>query len=148
MMMFVKRVDDSFDKKAKPRGVLKVSTQFIAVRGRASTPHPRGKRNRSRPQSPMSRSQSPMSRSRSRSPIMYRSQAHYKGSCAKCGKIGHSIAQCRHATDEEKTTFFKKVKESKANANANGKKPSKTNNKKVRYANDTKTYDGPDKDKH
>jgi hypothetical protein len=40
------------------------------------------------------------------------------------------------------------VKESKANANANGKKPSKTNNKKVRYANDTKTYDGPNKDKH
>ena len=150
MMMFVKRVDDSFDKKAKPRGILKISTQLVSVRGRAATPHPRGKRHRSRSrfQASMSRSQSPMPRSRSRSPMMYRSQSHYKGSCAKCGKIGHSIAQCRFATDEEKNTFFQKVKETKANANANGKKPSKTNNKKVRYANDTKTYDGPDKDKH
>ena len=60
-----------------------------------------------------------------------RSQSHYKGSCAKCGEIGHSIAQCRFAIDEEKNTFFQKVKESKANANANGKKPSKTNNKKL-----------------
>ena len=44
----------------------------------------------------------------------YRSQNHYKGACAKCGKEGHSIAICRYANVEEKTAFFKKVKETKA----------------------------------
>jgi hypothetical protein len=77
-----------------------------------------------------------MIRSRSQSPIAYRNQSHYKGNCAKCGKIGHSIAQCRFATDDDKKTFFNKVKESKAAAN------SKNDKKKVRFAKDAKTNDG------
>ncbi len=34
--------------------------------------------------------------------------------CAKCGKMGHSIYDCWHASEEEKDAFRKKVAESKA----------------------------------
>ena len=151
MMTFVKRVDDNFDRKPRVQGVLKSKPQFQTIRGRPATPHPRGKRNRSRGRSQTPyhlRSRSPMrSQSRSRSPFAYRTQSHYKGSCAKCGKMGHSIAQCRNATDEEKQAFFLKVKESKAKANDDNNKSSKAS-KKVKYASDAKTYDGPSDKNH
>ena len=148
IMAFVKRVDDSFDNKPQPQGILKVKTQLLTVRGRPATPHPRGKRFRSREGSRTFRfrSKSPM-RSRSQSPASYRTQSHYKGTCAKCGKTGHSIAQCRFATDEEKKAFFQKVKESKASKNDHNNKSLKPN-KKVRYANDVKTQDGPSNETH
>jgi hypothetical protein len=125
--------------------ILKVDVNgYRRTRGRTATPHPRGKRNRSiTSRSPsQSRSLSPMMRSRSQSPIAYRSQAHYKGNCAKCGKIGHSIAQCRNASESEKTAFFKKVKESK-NMNHVVNKNDKNDKKKVRFVDNVKTNDGP-----
>ena len=125
------------------KSILKVDINgYRRTRERSPTPFPRGKRNRSLSSRSPSRfennrrSPSPMIRSRSPSPIAYRNQSHYKGNCAKCGKIGHSIAQCRFATDDDKKTFFNKVKESKAAAN------SKNDKKKVRFAKDVKTNDG------
>jgi predicted Fe-S protein YdhL (DUF1289 family) len=78
----------------------------------------------------------------------YRSQNHYKGVCAKCGKEGHSIARCRHATAEEKNAFFKKVKETKARKASvyqnNDKSVKRTdNNKKVKF-NDNKMSQNSD----
>ena len=74
--------------------------------------------------------------------MSYRSQNHYKGICAKCGKEGYPIAKCRHATADEKAAFFKKVKETKArkaSAYQNIDKYVKRNaNKKVKF-NDNKT---------
>ena len=145
LVEFATRIDNLYKAMNKNRpmttitSILKVDVNgYRRTRGRAATPHPRGKRYRSvASRSPsQSRSQSPMMRSRSQSPLAFRSQSHYKGSCAKCGKIGHSIAQCRNATESEKTAFFKKVKESKDAMKKNDKK-------KVRFADDAKTKDGP-----
>ena len=125
------------------KSILKVDINgYRRTRERSPTPFPRGKRNRSLSSRSPSRSdayrrsRSPMIRSRSQSPIAYRSQSYYKGNCAKCGKIGHSIVQYRFATDDEQKAFFNKVKESKAAAN------SKNDKKKVRFAKDVKTNDG------
>ena len=76
------------------------------------------------------------------SPIPYRSQNNYKGTCAKCGKEGHSIARCRHATAAEKTAFFLKVKETKAKNASAYQSTDKSikrndNNKKVKFDNKT-----------
>ena len=67
-------------------------------------------------------------------PNTYRDQNQYKGQCAKCGKTGHNIARCFKATDKEKQDFFNEVKANKAKFKSV---------KKVRYADDVKTDDGP-----
>lgn len=38
---------------------------------------------------------------------------HYTGECAKCGKMGHSIYDCHHASEEDKQAFRDKVAETK-----------------------------------
>ncbi len=73
--------------------------------------------------------------------MSYRYQSHYKGTCAKCGKEGHSIAQCKYASESNKVEFFKNVKETKA------EKANKGNNgHNVKFDKKAKKYDGLDSD--
>ena len=78
--------------------------------------------------------------SRKQSSVFYRSLKQYKGTCAKCGKEGQSIARCRYyAIADEKSAFLEKVKETKAKKAASYQNNDRTmkktdNNKKVKFA--------------
>ena len=106
-------------------GILKVNVDRSRSLSRADPDSPIRKRFRSISPS-TSRSPRRFLSSREQSPVFYRSQKQYKGTCAKCGKEGHSIARCRYATADEKSAFFKKVKETKAKKTASYQSTDKT----------------------
>jgi hypothetical protein len=146
LLSFASRVDRLFSetKRAAERtelmshGILKVNVDRSRSVSRTFPDSPVRKRFRSISPS-TSRSPTRFSSSREQSPVFYRSQKQYKGTCAKCGKEGHSIARCRYATADEKSAFFKKVKETKAKKAASYQNTDKTmkkpdSNKKVKFA--------------
>ena len=146
LLSFASRVDRLFSetKRAVERtelmshGILKVNVDRSRSLSRADLDSPIRKRFRSISPS-TSRSPRRFSSSREQSHVFYRSQKQYKGTCAKCGKEGHSIARCRYATADEKSAFFKKVKETKAKKAASYQSTDKTmkkpdNSKKVKFA--------------
>ena len=157
LLSFALRVDRTFKESATerkesflPSGILKVSVNRsrAVVRSHGDS----FSRKRFRSFSPAA-SKSPKSvpSPRKFSPVPYRSQNNYKGTCAKCGKEGHSIAKCRHATDAEKTAFFQKVKETKAKKAAAYHSTDKSiknndNNKKVKFDKNAhdKSHDSAD----
>ena len=117
LLSFASRVDNIFKEtrndSSQPPSILKLSVNRSITVMRDYVDLPSRKRFRS--SSPAaSSSPKPFLLSRNRSAVPYRSQNHYKGIRAKCGKEGHSITKCRHATADEKTALFNKVKETKS----------------------------------
>ena len=57
-----------------------------------------------------------------------------------CGKVGHSIAQCRHGSEVDKCEFYQKVKETKATKAKQG------NNSSIKFDKKRKKHDGRNND--
>ena len=110
LLYFASRVDDVYKETRKESSplpsILKVNVHRSRSIIRDYVDSPSRKRFRS--SSPtVVKSPRSFPLTRNQSPVPYTSQNHYKGVCAKCGKEGHSIARCRHATVEEKNASSK-----------------------------------------
>ena len=151
LVRFAKDIDDLYKELRKPKPLPEESLSYLPdvdsfersrKRKRSASPEPYRSRRVSRSPGPSRRSRSrsfTRSPGRSKSPMVFRSQAHFKGTCAKCGKEGHSIALCKFATEDDKKEFFRKVKESKARK-AKDKEPL------VKFDKKSKKHDGPNRD--